>query len=682
MNEKIKYKVGDRVRILPKEGDVFDYPCDYLPCMDQYSGKVLTIKEICIGPFSDKYKTRKYYNGDDNVYKLSMDEKLINWYFHSSMFEPMKEYKEIMKYKVGDKVKVIKREGNEDDYPCSYVDEMMGYAYRMATITEIVEDDVDNDEKTYKYYNGDNNSYRLLFDGEDGYMKNNFFWHSSMFEPIKKESKKDKEKEVVNYKVGDIVEIIPYEYVEYPIAYTYSMEQCVGFKAKIKYIGSLFGSNLDYAKKSSKYNGDPHFYQLDMILPSGEISPSKYNWHSSMFKRVSCNEKPSTPVYKVGDRIRIVKKDNKIDYPFGFPTEMASYEGCVFEISKVEEFTEDWDKYAYKRCINTNGDIHKYTLKRIKGEDYTVPSIVLKPEIFVWHSSMFEPIKNEVKTMTHKYKVGDVVIINHRIHNSQDYPYSFTDEMTRYEGVKCRITRTIETDFNTQKSRKLYNGDDHWYHLAPVDNNYNDRGVIVGSIWHSTMFSPCDVVEEKKEEKPYLLGYDSCLLGYGGKVVKSRKDRWYFKPKDEKFWSRFNDHIIGTTFCPISQEVLNGKINSILCAIGYGKDKIQNVSYSGGHKSLPTFSSKEDCLLFIEKMNNMFNDLDDFRYKIETGKIKDAIKEFCNSEEKTTETVKKTEESFNIKEIGSKIENIFSRTIEDKKEGSRGFVSGLLSLKL
>lgn len=41
------------------------------------------------------------------------------------------------KFKVGDLVMIVKREGNGSDYPCSYMDEMVQYENRIFTISEI-----------------------------------------------------------------------------------------------------------------------------------------------------------------------------------------------------------------------------------------------------------------------------------------------------------------------------------------------------------------------------------------------------------------------------------------------------------------------------------------------------------------------------------------------------------------
>lgn len=78
--EKSFYKIGDKVRILEREKDPSDYPFPFVGEMEEYVGKILTIKRIEFNNICDKDK----YNGDFHKYIL---DELGNWYWHSSMFE-------------------------------------------------------------------------------------------------------------------------------------------------------------------------------------------------------------------------------------------------------------------------------------------------------------------------------------------------------------------------------------------------------------------------------------------------------------------------------------------------------------------------------------------------------------------------------------------------------------------
>ena len=81
-----------------------------------------------------------------------------------------------MNYKVGDKVRIIKREGQSDDYPYCFTDQMQdSYSNEIATIVIIIPHFMSPGNSRRKYYNGDNHVYILDID------KGAFSWHSSMF---------------------------------------------------------------------------------------------------------------------------------------------------------------------------------------------------------------------------------------------------------------------------------------------------------------------------------------------------------------------------------------------------------------------------------------------------------------------------------------------------------------------
>lgn len=80
-------------------------------------------------------------------------------------------------------------------------------------------------------------------------------------------------------------------------------------------------------------------------------------------------------------------------------------------------------------------------------------------------------------------KVGDEVIINERIGKSQDYPFSFVDEMANLHGEIFKIDNIREKDLNYEDDREFYNGDDSNYSLGGKASQYN---------WSSSMFTPVD----------------------------------------------------------------------------------------------------------------------------------------------------------------------------------------------
>lgn len=107
-------------------------------------------------------------------------------------------------YKIGDRVRIIEREGTADKYPLSYVNKMNNeFAGRIVTIDNIVK----NEASYYKaclMYNGDDNGYRIK---EDNYK---YSWHSSMFEPVQNEEVLPPSSFQVGQKVlfGDFIGIV------------------------------------------------------------------------------------------------------------------------------------------------------------------------------------------------------------------------------------------------------------------------------------------------------------------------------------------------------------------------------------------------------------------------------------------------------------------------------------------
>ena len=74
-----------------------------------------------------------------------------------------------------------------------------------------------------------------------------------------------------------------------------------------------------------------------------------------------------------------------------------------------------------------------------------------------------------------EYKVGDKVRIIHRDKNEWEYPFTFIDNMTEFEGKEC----TISNIRKSEEPKCAINGDYHEYTLDGGD----------GYVWHSSMFA-------------------------------------------------------------------------------------------------------------------------------------------------------------------------------------------------
>ena len=78
-----KYKPGDKVTIIEREGSSADYPLFFGKGMCVYSGKIVTIEKV--EPITYRCNGCKFYNGDDFRYYIKEDGGAYYW--HSSMFK-------------------------------------------------------------------------------------------------------------------------------------------------------------------------------------------------------------------------------------------------------------------------------------------------------------------------------------------------------------------------------------------------------------------------------------------------------------------------------------------------------------------------------------------------------------------------------------------------------------------
>lgn len=222
-------------------------------------------------------------------------------------------------YKVGDYIRIKKREGDAEDYPFSFVGGMAklaGGKYEIATIEEARIIDKDR-----KYYNGDDHSYYLKKIGGDCI---SFTWHSSMFEPYIPDISESK------YKVGDTVIIASKEgnETDYPFHFILDMRKRAG---EIYIIDEVKPVEENSIKNKPKYNGDSFEYTLK--YPGGKIIPGR--WHSSMFE-----DKTTTgdSVIVVGNKGTIIEHDTRHTFyvAFDFDTHVDICE----EIKEIDNFEE------------------------------------------------------------------------------------------------------------------------------------------------------------------------------------------------------------------------------------------------------------------------------------------------------------------------------------------------------
>lgn len=128
-----EYKVGDLVRILPRDGLPGDYMYCFTEKMFPFIGQVYKIRHI----------SQNDHNGlrpkiHDDGHKYLLEGNTFAW--ASSMFEPYEEKINSPKFKEGDIVEVLPREGESNDYSHAYVSNMLKYAGKRATIVHVRKD--------------------------------------------------------------------------------------------------------------------------------------------------------------------------------------------------------------------------------------------------------------------------------------------------------------------------------------------------------------------------------------------------------------------------------------------------------------------------------------------------------------------------------------------------------------
>lgn len=156
--------------------------------------------------------------------------------------------------------------------------------------------------------------------------------------------------------------------------------------------------------------------------------------------------------YKIGDKVRIVKRTNEYDYPFGFTEEMASLAGQVFTIKQIFQT-------SVHEC-SINGDYHRY--------------ILTDRDQWNWHSSMFEPVES-----SSELKVGDTVRVISKGFE-EGHPLLFP-EMKHFLGGIFKITHV-----------NYHSDGNHAYYLD---------GDAKGWFWPISALEKMEFVDEIKIDK-------------------------------------------------------------------------------------------------------------------------------------------------------------------------------------
>lgn len=198
-------------------------------------------------------------------------------------------------YKVGDKVRIKERIGNENDYPCLFSDVMThwsGGTFKIKEKYHLTVKNIKDGEKS-KFYNGDDDLF--LLNGT-----NNNIWHSSMFEPVLEDSKQ-KIQTLTSLKVGDLVQIcgmigtIRYycDYSTYYLGFDNSSKNQEHFIccAKLRELVPNFDKIADeYSPTQHKSGRFPEFSTIDDLMKFTQAVNNIYNSKKSITTLKTLNE--------------------------------------------------------------------------------------------------------------------------------------------------------------------------------------------------------------------------------------------------------------------------------------------------------------------------------------------------------------------------------------------------------
>ena len=271
-----KFKVGDKVRL--KAG--------ILPGKD-YNGIELdseTITNILEFP----YVTVKKIDNKDNTI-LTSDPR-ADWWIGQDALELYQEQPHT--YKIGDIVRIKKREGADYDYPFYFSNYMSSLAGSVCQIVGINSTKrVSGSDVICKYFNGDYSSYELVPLDSSDERNFNYDWHSSMFEPVDELIRhidttilKSTVISSTAYKVGDKVFCCGYNGKiknhdgdgDYYIEFTDHESTCINIALKISNYSDLeeLCENSDYGTHNGIF---PEFDTIENLMKFVDYLNSQYD---------------------------------------------------------------------------------------------------------------------------------------------------------------------------------------------------------------------------------------------------------------------------------------------------------------------------------------------------------------------------------------------------------------------
>lgn len=177
------FKIGDYVKVLPREGIQDDYRCGFIDEMAELKGRIFQVTNVRKSEDSEQH-----FNIPDDGYIYALDSSCWNWSsgmlgIYTSPVEKT-ESKEVGKatFSVGTVVQILPRKGRPEDYTNSYVKPMESYVGRWAVITSI--------KKPLRPSDKEDDGYEYHLDIDAGH----WCWNSTMFKRVRAEDKLECEK--------------------------------------------------------------------------------------------------------------------------------------------------------------------------------------------------------------------------------------------------------------------------------------------------------------------------------------------------------------------------------------------------------------------------------------------------------------------------------------------------------
>lgn len=172
------FKVGDYVKVLPREGIQGDYRCGFIDEMAELKGRIFLVTNVRKSEDSEQH-----FNIPDDGYIYALAGSCWNW--SSGMLgiyiSPVEktESKEVEKatFSVGTVVQILPRKGDPDDYTNPYVKPMESYVGRWAVITSI--------KKPLRPSDKEDDGYEYHLDIDAG----QWCWNSTMLKRVRAEDK-------------------------------------------------------------------------------------------------------------------------------------------------------------------------------------------------------------------------------------------------------------------------------------------------------------------------------------------------------------------------------------------------------------------------------------------------------------------------------------------------------------